>query len=141
MHILGFERALEEWRRFISPSGFLIVHEMVWLQPDPPAELMSCWQLAYPGIRTVSEYVDQIPQHGYDLVGHFVLPEDFWWVDYFAPMVARIRELRKQYSGDQAAQRTLDREQQAADLYSKYSRWYGSVFLVMQKGKQKKRPA
>jgi SAM-dependent methyltransferase len=137
MHILGFERALGEWRRFISPRGFLVVHETVWLQPDPPPELMNCQQLAYPGIRTVSEYVEQIPQHGYDLVGHFVLPEDFWWVDYFVPMVARIRELWKKYSGDQAAQRTLDREQRAADLYRKYRRWYGSAFLIMQKGKQK----
>jgi ubiquinone/menaquinone biosynthesis C-methylase UbiE len=82
MHILGFERALGEWRRFISPRGFLVVHEMVWLQPDPPPELTSCWQLAYPGIRTVSEYAEQVPEDGYDLVGHFLLPEDFWWVDY-----------------------------------------------------------
>ena len=29
MHILGFERALGEWRRFIRPSGFLVVHEMI----------------------------------------------------------------------------------------------------------------
>jgi hypothetical protein len=50
-------------------------------------------------------------------------------------MVARIRELRKKYSGDQDAQRTLDKEEQAADLYKKYSHWYGSVFLLMQKGK------
>ncbi|MEJ2736994.1 MAG: methyltransferase domain-containing protein [Anaerolineae bacterium] len=136
MHILGFERALGEWRRFISPHGFLVVHEMVWLRPDPPPELTSCWQLAYPGIRTVSEYTDQIPDHGYNLVGHFLLPEDFWWVDYYVPLVGRIRELRKKYSGDQAAQRTLDKELQAADLYREHSHWYGSVFLVMQRGKQ-----
>jgi ubiquinone/menaquinone biosynthesis C-methylase UbiE len=141
MHILGFERALGEWRRFIRPCGFLIVHEMAWLRPDPPSESMSCWQMAYPGIRTVSEYVKEIPDHGYDLVGHFVLPDDFWWIDYYVPMVARIRELRRKYSEDQAAQRTLDREQHAADLYKKYSKWYGSVFLVMQVRKREEAPA
>jgi SAM-dependent methyltransferase len=133
MHILGFERALGEWRRFIRPGGFLVVHEMIWLRSDPPAEVVNCPELAYPGIRTVPEYVAQVPDHGYDLVGHFVLPEDFWWIDYYVPMVARIRELRRKYSEDQAAQRTLDREQRAADLYRKHSKWYGSVFLVMQK--------
>jgi SAM-dependent methyltransferase len=133
MHILGFERALAEWRRLISPSGFLVVHEMIWLRPDPPAQVVNCPQLAYPGIGTVSEYIEQVPDHGYGLVGHFVLPEDFWLADYFVPMVARIRQLRRKYAGDQAAQRMLDSEQRAADLYSKHSKWYGSVFLVMQK--------
>jgi len=134
MWILGFERALEEWRRFIRPRGFLVVHEMAWLRPDPPSEIRSCWQLAYPGIRTASEYVEQVPAYGYDLIGHFVLPEDFWWVDYYLPMVARIGELRKKYLEDQAAQRALDQEQHAAELYREYSSWYGSVFLVMQRG-------
>ncbi len=133
MHILGFERALAEWRRLISPSGFLVVHEMIWLRPDPPAEVVNCPELAYPGIRTVPEYIEQVPDHGYDLVGHFALPEDFWLLDYFDPMMARLRELRIKYADDQAVQRTLDREQRAADLYRKHSKWYGSVFLVMQR--------
>jgi ubiquinone/menaquinone biosynthesis C-methylase UbiE len=134
MWVLGFEMALEEWRRFIRPRGFLVVHEMAWLRPDPPSEIRSCWQMAYPGIRTASEYVEQVPEHGYDLIGHFVLPEEFWWVDYYLPMIARIGELRKKYLEDQAAQRTLDREQRAADLYKRHFNWYGSVFLVMQRG-------
>lgn len=134
MWVLGLERALDEWRRCIRPRGFLVVHEMAWLRPDPPAEIRSCWQLVYPGIRTVSEYVEQVPEHGYDLLGHFALPEDFWLIDYFAPMVARIGELRTKHAEDQAAQSILDREQRAADLYKKYFKWYGSMFLVMQRG-------
>jgi SAM-dependent methyltransferase len=133
MHVLGFERALDEWRRLIRPPGFLVVHETAWLRPDPPSEIVNCPHLAYPGIRTAPEYVAQVPHHGYDLVGHFVLPDDFWLVDYFVPMVARIRELRIKYADDQAAQRALDTEQRAADIYTKYAKWYGSLFLVMQK--------
>ena len=134
MWVVGFERALGEWRRFIRARGFLVVHEMAWLRPDPPTEIKSCSQLVYPGIRTASECVEQVPEHGYDLLGHLVLPEDFWWTDYFAPMLARISELREKYAEDPAAQRALDQEQRAADLYKKHSGWYGSVFLVMQRG-------
>ena len=136
LHVLGFERALEEWRRLLRPDGFLVVHEMVWLQPDPPADLVNCPELAYPGIRTAPEYIEQIPEHGYDLVGSLVLPEDFWLRDYFDPMMARLGELRIQYAGDQAAQRALHRELRAADLYRKHSRWYGSMFLVMQRSER-----
>jgi len=131
MWVLGFERALKEWQRFIRPRGFLVVHEMAWLRPDPPAEIRSCWQLVYPGIRTVSEYVKQVPEHGYDLIGHFALPDDFWSADYFVPIMARIAELRIKYAEDQAAQSVLDQEQRAAELYKKYFNWYGSMFLVM----------
>ena len=137
MHILGFERALGDWRRYLRPGGFLVVHEMIWLRPDPPAEVVNCPELAYAGIRTVAEYIEQVTGHGYDLVGHFVLPEDFWLLDYFDPMLARIRELRRKYAGDWAARRTLDGEQRAADLYRKYFTWYGSAFLVMQKTETK----
>lgn len=133
MNVVGFERALAEWRRFLRPGGFLVVHDMTWLQPDPPAELVNCPELAYPGIRTVAEYTDQVPNHGYDLVGHFAVPHDFWLVDYFEPMVARLHELREKYANDEAAQKTLDREQRAADLYRTYSAWYGSAFLAMQR--------
>ncbi len=136
MHILGFERALAEWRRFIRPGGFLVAHEMIWLRPDPPAEVVHCPELAYPGIRTVPEVIAQVPDHGYSLLGHFVLPEDFWLLDYFDPMVARIRELRRKHAEDQAAQRMLDKEQQTANLYRKHSKWYGSLFLILQKDKR-----
>jgi SAM-dependent methyltransferase len=136
MHILGFERALEQWHRFIQPGGLLVVHEMIWLRPDPPAEVVNCPELAYPGIGTVPEYIEQVLAHGYDLLGHFALPEDFWLLDYFDPMMARLRELRIKYAEDQSVQNTLDREQRAADLYRKHSKWYGSVFLVMQKSRR-----
>lgn len=134
MWVLGFERALGEWRRFIRARGFLVAHETAWLRPDPPPEIRNCRQLAYPGIRTASEYVEKVPEHGYDLLGHLVLPEDLWWADYYVPMLARIGELRKKHAEDPAAQRALDQEQRAADLYKKYFGWYGSVFLVMQRG-------
>jgi SAM-dependent methyltransferase len=133
MHVLGFERALAEWRRFIRPDGFLVVHEMAWLLPDPPPELVSCPELAYPGIRTVPEYARCVPDHGYLLLGHFALPDDFWLLDYFEPMLVRLRELRVKYADDQTVQRTLDREERAANLYRRYRKWYGSAFLVMQK--------
>jgi hypothetical protein len=51
-------------------------------------------------------------------------------------MMARLRELRQKYAGDQAAQKILDREQRAADLYRRHSKWYGSVFLVLQKSER-----
>ncbi len=131
--IIGFERGLKEWRGFLKPDGFLVVHEMTWLRPDPPTEIADHWRAIYPGIRTAPEYIQQVPHFGYKLVGHFLLPEEAWWINYYGPLEERIREMRKTYAEDHEVQKVLDNRQREADLFKKHSRWYGSAFYIMQK--------
>jgi ubiquinone/menaquinone biosynthesis C-methylase UbiE len=50
--IIGFKKGLKEWRRFIKPHGFLVVHEGVNKVPGKP---------------------DQVTQYGYDFIGQFTL--------------------------------------------------------------------
>jgi SAM-dependent methyltransferase len=133
-HIIGFETALDGWRKYLRPDGYMVIHEMTWLRPDPPSEIANHWRRRYPGIRTVSQYIAAIPHHGYDLIGHFALPDDFWWLHYYGPLEERIRHLRERYENDQRSLGILNREQREVDLYKKYSSWYGSVFLTMRKG-------
>jgi SAM-dependent methyltransferase len=133
MYYIGFERALADWRRFIRPRGFLVVQDAVWRRPNPPEEIRTCEQLAYPGMQTAAEYSSKVPDHGFSLLGHFVLPEEFWTADYVVPALARIHALRIQHAGDEAAQKALDGEERAAEVCRKHSAWYGTVFLIMQK--------
>ena len=133
IYLIGFERGLLEWRRFIKPHGFLVLHEMAWLRPEPPQEISDYWKELYPGIKTVAGNVELIPNCGFDLIGHFTLPEDAWWTEYYGPLEDRIRSLRDKYVDDTEALATLDEEQQEIDMYRKYQQWYGSVFFVMQK--------
>ena len=137
IHVIGFERGLKEWRRFIRPNGFLVVHDMIWLRPDPPQEISDYWRKVYPGIRTALEHIAAVPSHGYDLIGHFPLPEDLWWLDYYGPLEERIHELREKHAEDREALRILDEEQQEVDLFKRYSTWYGSAFFVMRKRNHK----
>jgi SAM-dependent methyltransferase len=133
IHIVGFEKGLDDWQGYLKPSGFLVVHEMAWLRADPPRELAHRWQSVYPGIRTVPEYVAEIPRHGYVLLDHFALPDDFWWGHYYGPLEGRIAELREKYHEDQQILKQLEREQREVDLYRKHPGWYGSAYFVMQK--------
>jgi len=138
IQFIGFEKALDDWRRFIKPDGFLVIHEMACLQPDPPHEIADHWRQVYPGIRTVPEYVEEIERHGYDLIGHFSLPEDFWWRNYYGPLQDRIVDLLRKYGKDAEALKVLDKEQVEIELFKKYSKWYGSAFFVMQKRNNRK---
>ena len=131
--IIGFEKGLKEWRRFLKSRGFQVVHEMTWLEPNPPKEIEDYWKAVYPGIKTIQEDLKSISRCGYKVIGYFPLPEDAWWDEYYTPLEERIQALRKKYEKDSKALATLDEEQREIDLYRKYSRWYGSVFYVMQK--------
>ncbi len=133
LHFMGLEKALGAWRRLIKPGGSLVVHEMAWLRPDPPQAIVDRWQPMFAGISTVAGYAKRLPACGYRLTGHFSLPEDFWWVNYYAPLQERIRALRDRAAGDRAIQRILEKEQREVDLFQAHARWYGSAFLVMQR--------
>ena len=134
IYIIGFERGLKEWRSFIKPHGYLVVHELTWLKSDPPEEILDYWKKMYPGITTIPHNLEIIPRCGYRALGHFPLPEDAWWVDYYSPLEKRLLDLRKKYSDDPKALEVLGAEQAEIEMLRKYNEWYGAVFFVMRKG-------
>ena len=108
---MGLERGLAGWRRLLRPGGFLVIHEAAWLRPDPPPEVYVYWSTLQPGIATVPEYLQVIQALGYQVIGHFALPEEAWWRAYFAPLQARVEALRRKYPKDPGAHAALDRAQ------------------------------
>ena len=103
------------------------------LKSDPPNEIADYWKRMYPGITTIPKNLEIIPRCSYDVLGHFPLPENAWWEEYYHPLEERINQLRAKYKENPETLRTLNSEQEEIDLYRKYSAWYGSVFYVMQK--------
>jgi len=131
--IIGFERGLREWRKFIKPRGFLVLHEVAWLRADPPQEIQDYWKAQYPDIRTIPQNLERIPGCGYDIIGNFPLPEDAWWKEYYDPLEERIKHLEVKYEDNPRALSMIKDEKIEIEMYKKYSRWYGSVFFVMQR--------
>jgi len=129
--IIGFEKGLAAWRRLLKTPGFLVVHEMCWLRPDPPAEIRDYWKKMYAGITTVPGNIEMISRSGYDLIGYFTLPEDAWWFEYYDPLEERLKSFRIKYEGDAKALAAIEEEQYEIDIYRKYKKWYGSVFFIM----------
>ena len=69
--IIGFERGLQEWRQFLKPGGFMVIHDEKG---------------------NVTQKLEQISSCGYDLLGYFILNKDTWWAEYFAPLEELICE-------------------------------------------------
>lgn len=109
---IGFERGLTEWRRFLAPNGFLVVHD---------------------DIQNLTEKIKQISRCGYTLLEHFTVSSDTWWAEYYAPLEKYILEVRTEYNDDPTVLLTIDDEQREIDMFKKNPGRYSSVFFVMQK--------
>lgn len=133
IYLIGFEKALNDWRKFIRLEGFLVIHEMCYLETDPPPEIRNYWKRVYSGIRTVEGNLDVIPKCGYKIVGYFPLPADAWSKLYFKPLQERIEKVRDKYRNKEKVIEILNKEQKEVELYNKYYKWYGSAFYIMQK--------
>jgi len=132
MFAIGFSEALEQWRKFLKPGGFLVIHEVTWLRGDPPQEVASHWQRNYPALRTAPLYIEEVLRCGYELIAHIPLPEDIWWVDYYGPLEERLRELRNEPS-DPELKKLIAEQQREIEMYKRSRKWYGSAFFVMRR--------
>jgi len=110
--IIGFEKGLKEWSRFLKTNSFLVVHDEK---------------------KKVSNKLKKIPSYGYKLINYFLLPEDAWWIEYYNPLEIRIKELRKKYDNDPEALKIFKKYQNEIDMVKKNPKDYGSIFYIMQK--------
>jgi SAM-dependent methyltransferase len=111
---IGFVRALREWRRLLCPGGYLVVHD---------------------DARDLNRKLGSVTAHGYEMVGHFLLPEDAWWVDYYGPLHEEVREKRKTHAGDPRMQAALDTVQVEIDQCKANPLEFRSAFIVMMRGR------
>lgn len=130
---VGLRRGLRAWRRLLRSPGFVVVHEVCWLLPDPPEELRHGWKGVHPNVGTVESYLEQLPGLGYEVLGHFKLSEDVWWDLCYSILQERIDKLRVRHAGNADVIAALDDEQREVDLFRRNQRFYGSAFIVMRK--------
>lgn len=130
IYIAGFEEGLRAWRPLLVERGFAAVTEATWLRPDPPEPLRRFWEREYPAIRDVAGNVARAEAAGFEVLGHFPLPESCWW-NYFGPIEAKLEGWLAGRPGDPVAAAVAAAERQEMALYRTYGRWYGYVFYLL----------
>ena len=131
--IIGFEKGLIKWKKYIKEKGYLAVHDLAWIRKNPPREIRDFFNKTYPAMKTVEENLELIKKSGYNVLGNFALPEDAWWEFYYDPLQKRLNRLKEKYQNNKKAMEFINKEQLEIDLYKKYSKYYSSVFYVIQK--------
>ena len=130
---IGFERGINEWRKFLKTGGYIAVTESSWFTDERPAEIQKFWQNAYPEIDTIPNKVAQMQKAGYIPIAAFILPENCWTEHFYAPQVPIQEAFLKKYAGNKAAEEYIALERHEKMLYYKYKSYYGYVFYIGKK--------
>jgi ubiquinone/menaquinone biosynthesis C-methylase UbiE len=112
INVIGFEKGLKQWYRFLKIGGFLVVHDALGDLKMKQKQISDC---------------------GYELIDHFVLDEDIWREEYYAPLEKKINEMRKKAAGYKNINAILNNDQHEIDALKREPESYRSAFFIMVK--------
>lgn len=130
---IGFERGLNEWRKYLKTGGYIAVTESSWFTDERPAEINDFWMDAYPEIDTITNQVAKVYKAGYIPVATFILPENCWTEHYHIPQHKAREKFLHKYAGNKAAEKFIAYQRYEEELYQKYKDFYGYVFFIAKK--------
>lgn len=130
---VGFDRGLNEWRKYLKTGGYIAVSEASWFTDKRPDEIEQFWMDAYPEIDTIPNQVDKIYKAGYLPIATFVFPETCWTDNFYAHHSKAQDIFLKKYAGNKTAEEFIASEKREAVLYRKYKQFYGYTFFIAKK--------
>ncbi len=134
IYIMGFEKGLQEWKRFLKPGGYLAVSEISWIRKEIPDEIFSFWTTAYPEMNFVTDKIKAIENCGYRPIAHLTLPEYGWLENYYCQMESLRENFLGRFGHIEEARMIVENElDMEMNLYRKFKPYYSYVYYIMQK--------
>ncbi|MBD3298328.1 MAG: methyltransferase domain-containing protein [candidate division Zixibacteria bacterium] len=127
---IGLDKALRISHKLLRSDGYLVFSDAVWCKQNPPPEVKAAFDSDYPDMGTVADVLATIERHQFSLIGHFTLPDEAWWDDFYTPMLQRIEELRSRYAADKEAITALDQIAREPEMHRRHSDYYAYEFFV-----------
>jgi len=140
LYSIGLVKALRVCHGLLRPGGYLAFTDAVWRKEDPPPEVRTLFDLDYPSMGGLDDDLAAIRDCGFERVGHFTLPDEAWWDDFYTPMEARIVELRDQYASDAEALAMLDQIAEEPEMHRRHSDCYAYEFFVVRRPADRRDP-
>ncbi len=134
LYNIGIESGLRVCHGLLRPGGLLAFTDAVWRTDDPPPEVKASFDLDYPAMGRVPDVIAAIGRTGFSLLGHFTMPDEAWWEDFYTPMERRIKEMRGRYAGDAEAIGILDQLAQEPGMHRRHADCYAYEFFVVRRG-------
>ncbi len=131
--VIGFEKGLSYWKKFLKTGGSLALTEMVWFTENPPDEIATFMEEEYPLITSIAGCKQMIEKSGYDLVASFSLPSEAWWNEYYTPLQIKLAGMEEEYAENQDALAVIDMTWREIEQFRKYSDYYGYQAFLLKK--------
>jgi ubiquinone/menaquinone biosynthesis C-methylase UbiE len=110
--VLGFEKSIKNWYRFLKTNGFLVIHDE---NKDKVKKL------------------ELTKKYGYNIIDQFDLSESQWWDEYYIPLEKLIQEFSHKYANDTELSNELKKDQIEIDKCKANSVIFSSFFVILQK--------
>lgn len=130
LYSIGLRNALHVCHGLLRPGGYLAFTDAVWRKENPPLEVKAGFDFDYPTMGWLNDDVSAIQDAGFELVGHFTLPDEAWWENFYTPMEIQIAELRGKYNNDVRVMDILDQLAEEPAMHRRYSDFYAYEFFV-----------
>ncbi|MEQ9520222.1 MAG: class I SAM-dependent methyltransferase [Parvibaculum sp.] len=132
IYSIGFEEGLNDWKRYLKPSSFLVASELSWMTATPDEAARTFWEKDYPDMAGVEENIARAARAGFDCVATYQLPDEDWWTDYYQPLVPLIEGARRRHAGDAGVENMLDEQEAEIRLFERCANDYAYIFYVLQ---------
>lgn len=132
----GFEKALEQWKKFLKPNGQIIVNDLCWLKAHVPKEVSDYWKEQYPDINTVQQRKKQAKVLGYEVKSAYTQPPSDWIEHYYKPLHGNLVKMIEKYRDNPEAMETIKEIDKEMIMYSKYAFCYGYVMFTLEKAEK-----
>lgn len=130
---MGFEKGIENWKRFLKLGGILVASEITWLTDDRPEEIQAHWDQEYPEIDVASAKMGQLETAGYTPMGYFTLPESCWTNNYYTPLKAGFEAFLERNGHTDEADAVVAAELAEIELYEKFKAFYSYGVYIARK--------
>jgi ubiquinone/menaquinone biosynthesis C-methylase UbiE len=130
---IGFERGIQDWKRYVKVGGLLVVSEITWITAHRPSELQTYWEREYPEIDVASSKIGVLEKNGYAPIGYFVLPEQCWLDNYYRPMQESFQHFLTRNGNTKEARAVVDAERREIEMYEHYKTFYSYGVYIARK--------
>ena len=128
---IGFEQGINQWQRLLKPGGGMVLSEVTWLKPDPPAPIKAYWDQAYPLMATATENTQRAMTSNLTCITHFTLPQHAWLDQFYDPIARELDRLEPGTTDQEAA--FYQEMRHEIQLYQDYKDWFGYEFYILKK--------
>jgi ubiquinone/menaquinone biosynthesis C-methylase UbiE len=110
--VIGFENSIKNWRKFLKPNGFLVLHD---------------------DIKDKSKKLGSIEKYGYQLIAEYELSFEIWWNEYYSKLEKFVEKYKEKYPEDSQLKKEIESDQNQVKMCKSIPEVVRSFYAIIKK--------